>query len=42
MIRQTVLQRIEAEYDAQIYRAALAEYRENPATIPLEETDGKV
>lgn len=41
MIRQTVLQRIEAEYDAQIYRAALAEYRENPATIPLEDIDGK-
>ena len=40
MIRQTVLQRIEAEYDAQIYRAALAEYRENPATLPLVETYG--
>ena len=42
MIRQTVLSRIEAEYDAEIYRAALAEYKENPATVPLEEVhDGK-
>ena len=41
MIRQTVLSRIEEDFDLEIYRKALEEYKENPETIPLEDLDGE-
>ena len=41
MIRQTVLSRIEEDFDLEIYRKALEECKENPETIPLEDIDGK-
>ena len=39
MIRQTVLSRIEEDFDLETYRKALAEFRENPETMPLEAAD---
>ncbi len=41
MIRQTVLSRIEEDFDLEIYRKALEEYKVNPETIPLEDIDDK-
>ncbi len=39
MIRQTVLSRIEEDFDLETYRKALAEFRENQETMPLEAAD---
>ena len=41
MIRQTVLSRIEEDFDLEIYRKALEEYKVNPETIHLEDIDDK-
>ena len=40
MIRQTVLKRIEEDFDLEVYRKALSEFRENPETTLLETEDG--
>lgn len=37
LLRQTVLERIEDEYDLKCYYEALAEYEANPVTYTLEE-----
>lgn len=39
LIRQSVLERIEDEYDLHVYEAALAEHYKNPATYSLEEVE---
>ncbi len=36
MIRQTVLARIEEDFDLETYRKALEEFKQNPETVPLE------
>ena len=41
MIRQTVLKRIEEDFDLEVYRKALSEFRENPVTTLLETEDGE-
>ena len=41
MIRQTVLKRIEEDFDLEVYRKALLEFRENPETTLLETEDGE-
>lgn len=35
MIRQTVLSRIESDFDLETYRKALEEYKNNPETMEL-------
>ncbi|MHC1761636.1 MAG: type II toxin-antitoxin system RelB family antitoxin [Negativicutes bacterium] len=37
LIRQTVMERIEDEYDLKAYEKAMAEYRENPVAYSHEE-----
>ncbi len=36
LLRRSVLNRIEDEYDLKAYEAAMAAYRENPVTFSLE------
>lgn len=37
LVRQSVLERIEDEYDLAVYEKAMEEYRKNPVTYTLEE-----
>lgn len=37
MIRQAVMEKIEDEYDLEVYKAAMAEYQENPVTYTHDE-----
>ena len=37
LIRNTVLEKIENEYDLKSYKKAIAEYKNNPLTYTLEE-----
>lgn len=39
LVRQSVLARIEDEYDLGAYEKAMAEYRKNPATYSLDEME---
>lgn len=39
LIRQTVIERIENEYDLESFNKALAEYKENPVTYSLDEME---
>lgn len=39
LVRQSVLERIEDEYDLQEYDRALAEYKANPQTHTLDEVE---
>ena len=39
LVRQSVLERIEDEFDLKAYEAAMAEYRENPVTYTMEEME---
>ncbi len=39
LIRQSVLERIEDEYDLKDYEKALAEYNANPVTYSLDEVE---
>ena len=39
LIRQSVMERIENEYDLDAFRKAMEEYRENPQTYSLEEME---
>lgn len=39
LIRQSVMEKIENEYDLEIYSKALAEYKENPVTYSLDEVE---
>lgn len=37
LVRQSVLERIEDEYDLSVYEKAMEEYRKNPVTYTLDE-----
>lgn len=37
LLRQTVLERIEDEFDLQAFEEAMKEYKTNPKTYPLED-----
>lgn len=39
LIRQTVLERIEEEFDLKVYETAMTEYRTNPTTYTMEEME---
>ncbi|MBQ3100506.1 MAG: CopG family transcriptional regulator [Clostridia bacterium] len=39
LVRQSVLERIEDEYDLKAYEEALAEFQENPITYSLDEVE---
>ena len=39
LLRRSVLEHIEEEYDLQAYTEAIAEYRENPITYTLDEVE---
>ena len=39
LIRQSVMERIEAEYDLQMFDKAMEEYKNNPVTYSLEEVE---
>ena len=39
LVRQSVLERIEDEYDLKVYKAALDEYRANTVTYSLEDVE---
>lgn len=39
LVRQSVLERIEDEYDLKAYEKAIAEYRANPVTYSLDEVE---
>lgn len=39
LIRQTVMERIENDYDLEIFNRAMAEYKNNPVTYSLDEVE---
>ena len=39
VIRQSILERIENEYDLECFNKALSEYKENPVTYSLDEIE---
>lgn len=39
LIRQTVIERIENEYDLEMFDKVLKEYKENPVTYTLDEVE---
>lgn len=39
LIRQTVMERIEEEYDLEAFEKAVAEYEKNPVTYSLDEVE---
>ena len=39
MIRKTVMERIEDEYDLKAYEEAMAEYKKNPVSYSLDEVE---
>lgn len=39
LVRQSVLERIEDEFDLKTYETALAEYRTNPVTYTMEDME---
>ena len=39
LIRQTVMERIETEYDLEMYHKAVEEYRNNPITYSLDDVE---
>lgn len=39
LIRQSVMERIENEYDLEMFEKAVAEYKENPVTYSLDEIE---
>lgn len=39
LVRRSVLEHIEEEYDLQAYKEAIAEYHENPITYSLDEVE---
>lgn len=39
LIRQTVMERIENEYDLEMFREAMAEYQNNPTTYSLDDAE---
>ena len=39
LIRQTVMERIETEYDLEMFGKAVAEYKNNPVTYSLDDVE---
>ena len=39
LIRQTIMERIETEYDLEIFDKAVEEYKSNPVTYSLEDVE---
>ena len=39
LIRQTVMERIETEYDLEMFEKAVAEYKNNPVTYSLDDVE---
>ncbi len=39
LVRQSVIERIEDEYDLEAYEKAIAEYKANPKTYSLDEVE---
>ena len=39
LIRQTVMERIETEYDLEMFEKAIAEYKNNPVTYSLDDVE---
>jgi len=39
LIRQSVLERIESEYDLEVFSKAMQEYQQNPVTYSLDEIE---
>ena len=39
LIRQSVIERIEDEYDLELFHKAMAEYKKNPITYSLDEIE---
>ncbi|WP_320129394.1 type II toxin-antitoxin system RelB family antitoxin [uncultured Sphaerochaeta sp.] len=39
LVRQSVLERIEDEYDLKAYNTAIADYRANPVTYSIDEVE---
>ncbi len=39
LIRQSVMERIESEYDLEIFDKAMAEYKNNPVTYSLDDVE---
>lgn len=39
LIRQSVMERIETEYDLEMFNKAIAEYKANPETYSLDEVE---
>ncbi|MDD7267527.1 MAG: DUF6290 family protein [Lachnospiraceae bacterium] len=39
LVRRSVIEHIEDEYDLQVYEEAMAEFRENPVTYSLDEVE---
>lgn len=39
LVRQSVLERIENEYDLELFNKALSEYKDNPLTYSLDEVE---
>ena len=39
LIRQTVIERIETEYDLEVFEKAMEEYKNNPVTYSLDEVE---
>ena len=42
LIRQTVMERIENEYDLEIFGKAMEEYKQNPVTYSLDEVESEL
>ena len=39
LIRQTIMERIEAEYDLEMFDKAMAEYKKNPVTYSIDDVE---
>ena len=42
LIRQTIMERIETEYDLEIFDKAMAEYKNNPKTYSLDDVEKEI
>lgn len=42
LIRSSVMERIEDEYDLKVYKKAMQEFKKNPVTYSLEEVEKKL
>ena len=42
LLRQTIMERIEDEYDLKCYKEAMAEYEKDPVTYSLDEVEKEI